>query len=426
MRTVGEVLPHTIAQWQYVYERVYDGPDLLGKPWLGVLGNHDFGGYKFTMGWDQAIAYTWSESVGGTGRWLTPALYWRTTVRHEDFSIDYYFVDSNVNDAFMPLDLPGHNMCSLQNNPVNATCESSGGPSSPEDCTYWFAQLWADEIAWMDKNMADCEADWLIVVTHFPPEFRQETWKMLAEKHGIDLFVTGHRHQQEVAPRDPDLGGAATVVCGGGGGITSESPPSPDGMDDQYGFMDVRISKGEIYVESISHSGIVRLQLTVPAWRYSTTTTATTSTSTVTTRTSSTSTRTSTTNTTATTSSSTRTSTTRTTSTRTTSSRTSSTGTATSRTTADSTMPPETTTSESAAPASSPRVLSSDEHSAYDLPPESDFRTSGLSLWQASNELPRADATELSGARGRHGALVTLTAVALASLLPLLSRRQWY
>jgi len=282
----GSVERSTIAQWNAVFEQVYDGPDLAGKPWMGVLGNHDYGGYKFTKGWDQAIAYTW----GGSDRWLTPALYWSTKVKHSDFTVDYFFVDSNVNDAFPPGDLPNHNICSALNNDPGATCGASG-PTSPSDCFHWFAELWEEQVTWMEQGMGASDSDWLVVVTHFPPQFQQDTWARLAETYGIDLFVTGHRHQQEMSPRDPYIGNAAWVVSGGGGGVTSEGLPRIDGDDDQYGFMDVAISKHQMKIESLSHTGIVRQTLVIEPRRK---TTSSTSTQTSSSTTSSTSTGTST------------------------------------------------------------------------------------------------------------------------------------
>jgi len=286
-----QIEPSSLGQWNTVFEQVYDGPDLAGKPWLGVLGNHDYGGYKFTMGWDQSIAYTW----GPSDRWLTPAQYWSTRVQYHDFLVHYVFVESNVNDAFQPMDQASHNICSMRNNPAAATCGATG-PSSPQDCTSWFLDLWMEQLPWITNTFSNEDlnetADWRVIVTHYPPDFRKADWAQLAETNKIDLIVTGHRHQQELYDRDESIGGAAWLVSGGGGGITSEGLPREDGDDDMYGFFDVTISKSAIKLESISHSGIVRHTKVISPRPPPTTTTSTTSGTSTTTTTSTTSTTT--------------------------------------------------------------------------------------------------------------------------------------
>lgn len=245
------------GQWEYVFEAIYTGPDLAGKQWMGVLGNHDYGGWMFTAGWDQAVTYTW----GPGKRWLTPALYWSRHVSYPDFTVDMFFVDSNVNDAHHPMAYPNTNMCSMAHNPVNASCGKTG-PSSIWDCVDWFRGLWDEQIPWLEAGLSSSSADWQVVVTHFPPDFQISTWAHLAETYGIDLIVAGHRHQQEVHYEDGFAGGVlgstAWVVSGGGGGITSEGTPRLDGQDDMYGFMDIAISKHGLRIDAISHGGVLR------------------------------------------------------------------------------------------------------------------------------------------------------------------------
>jgi len=259
--------PHSIGdptgQWTHVYEKMYDGPGLAGKQWLGVLGNHDFGGFLFTHGWDQAIAYTWASHLPmSSGRWLTPALYYRSKVRYSDFSVDYFFIDTNTFDASEPDSDPGHNLCSRMHNLAQGASCGVQGPISVEDCPTWFRNLWNAQVKWLEKSLAQSMAEWQIIVTHFPPirGWGVEVWKQLSAKYGIDIIISGHVHKQEVHYTDAlnSIGPTAYIISGGGGGITSEDLPAATGADDQYGFMDLSLKKEEIMIEAISHGGQLR------------------------------------------------------------------------------------------------------------------------------------------------------------------------
>lgn len=246
-------------QWSNVYEKMYVGSKVDGKQWLGILGNHDYGGFLFTNGWDQVIAYTWSKMTFSTGRWMQPALYYSTPVKYNDFTIDIFFVDSNLWDAFDYHAASGHNICAENHKYQDATCGITG-PMSVQQCAQWFKDLWDAEVKWMQDGLSKSSADWQFVATHFPVEHGLDQWKALSKTFGIDLILTAHRHIQEVHVDDEVnlVKPTAWIVSGGGGGITSEGTPTEDGQDDQYGFMDLTLSKHEIKITAISHGGQVR------------------------------------------------------------------------------------------------------------------------------------------------------------------------
>eukprot|EP00928_Gymnodinium_smaydae_P094763 TRINITY_DN8010_c0_g1_i6.p1 TRINITY_DN8010_c0_g1~~TRINITY_DN8010_c0_g1_i6.p1 ORF type:complete len:682 (-),score=105.34 TRINITY_DN8010_c0_g1_i6:135-2180(-) len=239
------ISPSTDRQFVKVFENVYKGPGLDGKPWFGVLGNHDYGGFVFTSGWDQQIAYTW----GRRGRWIMPGQYWSQHVKYpdQDMSLDIFLIDNNHNDAKSPGEDPEHNICSGSHNSWSATCGATG-PSGVGDCRGWFHRLWARTLPWLEDGLNRSAADWQIVVSHFPPErwYDGRRFPQLAKVYGIDLWVAGHRHTQEV--HHLSKMGVTYVITGGGGGVTSEGLPSRSAPD--YGYMDVAITKSELRIDS--------------------------------------------------------------------------------------------------------------------------------------------------------------------------------
>jgi len=268
-----------VDQFKVIFEDMYTGDGIDGKQWLGILGNHDYGGWRFDHAWDQAIGYTWSSP---TARWVTPAQYWSVTVRYSDFSVDYYFMDTNVWDALDPHSDTVHNICSSFHAPPETEACHTAGLHKVWECPGWFKRLWEDQKRWLDRIVPKSTADWRIVVTHYPPYWGSGEWKILAKKHEIDLMITGHRHLQQlhskydpherIWPNDPNDKGKLTtdfidptawVVSGGGGGVTSEDPPKHGGADDQYGFMDLTLSKEKLRVEGISHGGVLRKTINI-------------------------------------------------------------------------------------------------------------------------------------------------------------------
>jgi len=245
-----KMAPITLHQFSTVFDGVYHGPGLDGKKWLSVLGNHDWGGWQFNHAWDQQIAFTWHSP-----RWVMPAVYWSQLVRYpdQDFSAEFFMLDSNAMDAKPEDHDPDHNICG-PNNPPQVSCSVAGGPASKEQCHQWFRDLWNEQKQWLERRLRESTADWQVVVTHFPCGFETPWFWHLHLSLGLDVLVTGHRHEQELW-HPSMLGGLACFVTGGGGGITSEK--SPKGKhSSQYGFFDLAISKHAMTIESINYNGI--------------------------------------------------------------------------------------------------------------------------------------------------------------------------
>eukprot|EP00434_Breviolum_minutum_P007337 symbB.v1.2.006477.t1/scaffold377.1/size217610/4 len=164
----------TLSQFAQVFEQMYPVEDLGNIEWWSVLGNHDYGGVCYIKGWDQQIFYTFKPN----GRWVMPAQYWRRSVQFKTYSVDFFFLDTNILDSWSPELDPGHNLCSSKSNPGEhceiekypvkngtdgASC-SATGPTSPEDCEHWFEKLWSDQKKWFVDAVQKSTADWQIVV----------------------------------------------------------------------------------------------------------------------------------------------------------------------------------------------------------------------------------------------------------------------
>jgi len=259
----------TSSQFQQIWKDMYR-EDLQELEWWSVLGNHDYGGVCYIKGWDQQIFFTWNDE-----KWVMPGQFWRRTVQYANFKADFFFIDGNIYDTTVSTD-EGHNLCSKTHNPGShcelkfypgdgANCGATGPHTQPE-CQAWFKKLWADNFQWLKAGIQKSDAEWQFVVSHYPPTYdlgdgqSHVTWHQFLEPMGVDLYISGHTHEQTVhygaEEGFPDFGKSAWVITGGGGGITTMDAAHSDGEDDQYGFMEVALSLEWLNITAWSHGGI--------------------------------------------------------------------------------------------------------------------------------------------------------------------------
>lgn len=260
---VGNTKACSHSRFENDFEKMYNAPALAQAPWFTVFGNHDWGGYSYETGWDGQIYRTFCPGTGSDGfnRWRMPGFYWRQKVQFKTFSVDFFMMDGNANDI-IPGDL-NHNICQTTHTKPTGWPGSCNVPNATlrheKDCMDFLNKLWDDGTDWLKAGVATSSADWQIVVTHYPPKWKEDFWRSM-EDSGLDLLITGHTHVQEL-----HLPGESTnpmkkfkipyVITGGGGGVTSEGTPESDGKDDQYGFVDFTINQENIKIDMHSHGG---------------------------------------------------------------------------------------------------------------------------------------------------------------------------
>lgn len=198
------------------FEHVYYRPDLVKTdgspvPMYAVLGNHDHYGNADAM---IAFATQYSQVL------KLPASYYSINTRALGFpgpETEIFFLDS------YPMI---KNRYSLE------------------------------QFAWLDQQLAACQAECKILVTHHPlrvygsyqdSKFLRSTLEVLAEQYGVDICLAGHDHHLQLQRGE---NGITYMVSGGGGGGLRESGVGP----------------GSLF--SAAHFGAIAIQLRADGVRY--------------------------------------------------------------------------------------------------------------------------------------------------------------
>lgn len=156
----------TDPHWRETFENVYSARSLM-CPWHVVLGNHDHEGNV-----DAQIAYS-----GLSDRWRLPARYYKRTEMLADGSAaEFYFLDTD------PIRLWRKGL--LRH--INFVPDG--------------------QLQWLDSELSRSRARWKIVIGHHPVFAGGKhgpTWplvdhlKPVLERHGVQVYLCGHNHDQE-------------------------------------------------------------------------------------------------------------------------------------------------------------------------------------------------------------------------------------
>jgi acid phosphatase len=174
--------------FDFAFEKVYTAPSLQVPFWV-VLGNHDY--HISAKG-----ELDYAAQRKGTGRWTIDARYWSRTVEvAPGTKAKFIFLDTSPFVAEYSKGEEGTRMSEIR------------------------TQSTANQLAWLDKELAEPGIAWRIVCGHHPiwsggdhgdtTEMKKLVLPIL-QKHKVQLYACGHDHHAEIFVRE----GITAVVSG--------------------------------------------------------------------------------------------------------------------------------------------------------------------------------------------------------------------
>ncbi len=195
-------------QWQTSFENIYREPELQ-IPWYAVLGNHDHH--------DSVSAQIGYSEV--SRRWNMPATFYKVAVELTgESTADLFFLDTQ---------------------PIKKRYSS------------WIRRFFENEqLAWLERELADSKAQWKIVVGHHPvysggkhgTEAMVDALKPLLDRYGVQVYLNGHNHTLEHVI----AGNTHYLTCGAGSTPRPVSPVSGTqyALGSRLGFMAAQLEPG--------------------------------------------------------------------------------------------------------------------------------------------------------------------------------------
>ncbi|CAJ1381501.1 unnamed protein product, partial [Effrenium voratum] len=248
--------------WSMMFEELY--PDQsLQIPWLGSLGNHDYGGHtcdvclwpkighrdnrrdspcsqamidydtEHDWQWPNNKKVRWVLPMKGENRWYMKSF----DFKKGNVTIDVFVIDTNK----------AH---------VSSQCHSSCPDSVAPKCVSFFMQLWTRQRAWLLPALEQSTANWKMVVGHAPPENFEESLMEEMRDRGVSVFMAGHVHQLR---HDRHPSGIEVIVSGSGGGYQSAGGGTSYTLHEtqDYGFATIHAQWDKLTVEYVNDQGRV-------------------------------------------------------------------------------------------------------------------------------------------------------------------------
>lgn len=239
---------HDKDSWRKGFEKVYHQTSLQ-IPWIGVLGNHDYGGDGCMADVRAQFDYT-IKDILLKNRWKMPSAYFTHLLKFDDFSAEYFMLDTNIEDAFVGR----HGGICKQ----TICWQTKGRENVPyQVCKDWFVKMWAEQTTWFNQVLAASTADWKIVVMHHKPhgDVAKKIHPGVVE-HGVQLMIGSHTHELAFFEKWKDAKKPLLVVGSGGG---AQANPGCGGAmycsrPHEYGFADVEITKKQMTVSLHMHN----------------------------------------------------------------------------------------------------------------------------------------------------------------------------
>jgi len=230
-----------------VYLENSNDPDgKLKVPFLGMLGNHDYGGAGCLADWQVQLEFSKIEK-----NWVMPYQYYKQRIQADGYFIDIFVNEINEDDCCGTDD---HGICHQKL--CAAPDYPTGTKADEQECMARAHTVFDRNKEWLEEELKQSKADgarWQIVAGHFSDGHALDEVKQMMISAGAHLYVGGHTHKQAWIPKGSSGSqGMDSILTGAGGGIEFE------GQNDYYGFGAIDVSKDKLGIRMIGETGEVR------------------------------------------------------------------------------------------------------------------------------------------------------------------------